>query len=102
ADLIHASQLSRNATPSFVGRRNLPPASGRTELMREYARRVHLSLRSRREYLRPPRSEGRVGRSHQRHSGSQLEGNSPSYLQPPIRRLQGPSSRKREDRINAG
>jgi hypothetical protein len=39
----------------------------------------------------------RVGRSHQRHSISQPEATSPSYLQPPFRRLQGPSSRKRED-----
>jgi len=51
---------------------------------------------SRRDYLRPPRSEGRVGRSHQRHLRSQPVGISPSYLRPPSS-AQGPSSRKRED-----
>ena len=57
------------------------PAGGTSS--RQEHRNTRLSLRLRREYLRPPRSEGRVGSSHQRRSSSQPEGTSPSYLRPP-------------------
>jgi hypothetical protein len=62
--------LSLLPPPSFVARRDLPPASGRS---------FKDGSTSTRESL-PQLAEGRVGRSHPRHFRSQREGTSPSYL----------------------
>ena len=91
--------LSLLPPPSFVGRRDLPPASGRTTARSARWGRRDLPSRKREDsknWSAGVEGAGRVGRSHQRHLISQPEGPLPptSAL---LRRAQGPSSRKRED-----